>query len=73
MKYIVHYTEMIGRSFIVDADGSSDAMDKVKDLAETGCFELTLDDYLDDSSDVNYDDYWDGAEDFYPNIDEFAD
>lgn len=70
MKYIVHYIERIGRSFIVDADTCIDAMDKVKNCAEARCFELTLDDYFD--TDIDFDEYWNGAEEFYSNIDELT-
>ena len=66
MKYLVTYTETLARTYIVNADSESDAMDKICDAVEDGYIELYADDYLCDSGKVSIDEpYFDGAEDYF--------
>ena len=66
MKYLVTYTETLARTYIVNADSESDAMDKICDAVEDGYIELSADDYLYDSGNVSIDEpYFDGAEDSF--------
>ena len=72
MKYTVTYTELIGRTFIVDADNEEEAEKKVFDAVENGFIFLTENDYFDDSGKIA--DCWhstDDDADFYPTLESF--
>ena len=72
MKYTVTYTELIGRTFIVDADNEEEAEKKVFDAVENGFISLTENDYFDDSGNIA--DCWRSTDDdaeFYPALEEF--
>lgn len=73
MKYTVAYTELLGRTLIVDADSEEEAEKKVFDAVENGFIFLTENDYLDDSGNV---DCWRSMDDdaeFYPTLESFMD
>ena len=53
MKYLVTYTETLGRSFIVEADSEQKAEEKMWDAVNAEKVVLTADDYICDSSEVN--------------------
>lgn len=74
MKYNVSYTELLGRTFIVDADSEEEAERKVFDAVENGFISLTENDYIDDSGEIA--DCWrsmDDDADFYPTLESFID
>lgn len=74
MKYTVSYTELLGRTFIVDADSEEEAEKKVLDAAENEVIVLTADDYVMDSGEIS--DCWrslDDDADFYPTLESFTD
>ena len=74
MKYTVSYTELLGRTFIVDADSEEEAEKKVLDAVENEDIVLTADDYVMDSGEIT--DCWrslDDDADFYPTLESFTD
>lgn len=74
MKYTVSYTELLGRTFIVDADSEEEAEKKVLDAVENEAIVITADDYVMDSGEVS--DCWrslDDDADFYPTLESFTD
>ena len=74
MKYTVSYTELLGRTFIVDADSEEEAEKKVLDAVENEAIVLTADDYVMDSGEIS--DCWrslDNDADFYPTLESFTD
>lgn len=74
MKYTVSYTELLGRTFIVDADSEEEAEKKVLDAVENEAIVLTADDYVMDSGEIT--DCWrsfDDDADFYPTLESFTD
>ena len=74
MKYTVTYTELLGRTFIVDADSEEEAEKKVFDAVENGFISLTANDYFDDSGEIA--DCWHSMDDdaeFYPTLESFTD
>lgn len=74
MKYNVSYTELLGRTFIVDADSEEEAEKKVLDAVENEAIVLTADDYVMDSGEIA--DCWrslDDDADFYPTLESFTD
>lgn len=74
MKYTVSYTELLGRTFIVDADSEEEAEKKVLDAVENEYIVLTADDYVMDSGEIS--DCWrslDDDADFYPTLESFTD
>ena len=74
MKYTVSYTELLGRTFIVDADSEEEAEKKVLDAVENEDIVLTADDYVMDSGEIS--DCWrslDDDADFYPTLESFTD
>lgn len=74
MKYVVSYTELLGRTFIVDADRDEDVRKKVFDAVENGFISLTANDYVMDSAEIA--DCWiasDDDEKFYPTLESFTD
>ena len=74
MKYTVSYTELLGRTFIVDADSEEEAEKKVFDAVENEAIVLTADDYVMDSGEIS--DCWrslDDDADFYPTLESFTD
>lgn len=74
MKYTVSYTELLGRTFIVDADSEEEAEKKVLDAVENEAVVLTADDYVMDSGEIS--DCWrslDDDADFYPTLESFTD
>ena len=74
MKYTVSYTELLGRTFIVDADSEEEAEKKVLDAVESEAIVLTADDYVMDSGEIT--DCWrslDDDADFYPTLESFTD
>lgn len=74
MKYTVSYTELLGRTFIVDADSEEEAEKKVLDAVENEAIVLTADDYVMDSGEIS--DCWrslDDDADFYPTLESFTD
>lgn len=52
MKYTVTYTELLGRTFIVDVDSEEDVRKKVLDAVENGFISLTANDYVMDSAEI---------------------
>lgn len=52
MKYTVPYTELLGRTFIVDADSEEEAREKVLNAVQNEFIILTADDYVMDSGDI---------------------
>lgn len=74
MKYIITYSEMLARSFIVEASSEEEAEQKVLDAVECGHFALTMNDYFPDSSMVQFDDiYHDGDEEYFQSFNELID
>ena len=74
MKYTVSYTELLGRTFIVDADSEEEAEKKVLEAVENEDIVLTADDYVMDSGEIT--DCWrslDDDADFYPTLESFTD
>ncbi len=74
MKYTVSYTELFGRTFIVDADSEEEAEKKVLDAVDNEAIVLTADDYVMDSGEIT--DCWrslDDDADFYPTLESFTD
>lgn len=74
MKYTVSYTELLGRTFIVDADSEEEAEKKVLDAVESEAIVLTADDYVMDSGEIT--DCWRSLDDdaeFYPTLESFTD
>lgn len=74
MKYTVSYTELLGRTFIVDADSKEEAEKKVLDAVENEAIVLTADDYVMDSGEIT--DCWRSLDDdaeFYPTLESFTD
>lgn len=74
MKYTVTYTELLGRTFIVDADSEEEAEKKVFDAVENEFIVLTANDYFDDSGEIA--DCWRSLDDdaeFYPTLESFTD
>lgn len=74
MKYTVTYTELLGRTFIVDVDSEEDVRKKVLDAVENGFISLTANDYVMDSAEIA--DCWiasDDDEKFYPTLELFMD
>lgn len=74
MKYTVSYTELLGRTFIVDADSEEEAEKKVLDAVENEAIVLTADDYVMDSGEIT--DCWRSLDDdaeFYPTLESFTD
>lgn len=74
MKYTVSYTELLGRTFIVDADSEEEAEKKVLDAVENEAIVLTADDYVMDSGEIT--DCWRSLDDdaeFYPTLKSFTD
>lgn len=74
MKYTVSYTELLGRTFIVDADSEEEAREKVLNAVENEFIILTADDYVMDSGDIA--DCWrtlDDDAEFYPTLESFTD
>lgn len=74
MKYTVSYTELLGRTFIVDADSKEEAEKKILDAVENEAIVLTADDYVMDSGEIS--DCWlslDDDADFYPTLESFTD
>ena len=74
MKYTVSYTELLSRTFIVDADSEEEAEKKVFDAVENEAIVITADDYVMDSGEVS--DCWrslDDDADFYPTLESFTD
>ena len=74
MKYTVSYTELLGRTFIVDADSEEEAEKKVLDAVENEAIVLTADDYVMDSGEIS--DCWrslDDDADFYTTLESFTD
>ena len=74
MKYTVAYTELFGRTLIVDADSEEEAEKKVFDAVENGFISLTANDYLNDSGQIA--DCWRSMDDdaeFYPTLESFMD
>ena len=74
MKYTVSYTELLGRTFIVDADSKEEAEKKVIDAVENEDIVLTTGDYVMDSGEIT--DCWrslDDDADFYPTLESFTD
>ena len=74
MKYTVSYTELLGRTFIVDADSEEEAEKKVLDAVKSEAIVLTADDYVMDSGEIS--DCWrslDDDADFYPTLESFTD
>lgn len=74
MKYTVTYTELFGRTLIVDADSEEEAEKKVFDAVENGFISLTANDYFDDSGQII--DCWRSMDDdaeIYPTLESFTD
>lgn len=74
MKYTVPYTELLGRTFIVDADSEEEAREKVLNAVQNEFIILTADDYVMDSGEIA--DCWiasDDEEEFYPTLESFTD
>lgn len=74
MKYTVPYTELLGRTFIVDADSEEEAREKVLNAVQNEFIILTADDYVIDSGEIA--DCWiasDDEEKFYPTLESFTD
>lgn len=74
MKYTVSYTELLGRTFIVDADSEEEAREKVLNAVENEFIILTADDYVMDSGEIA--DCWrtlDDDAEFYPTLESFTD
>lgn len=74
MKYTVSYTELLGRTFIVDADNEEEAREKVLNAVENEFIILTADDYVMDSGEIS--DCWRTLDDdveFYPTLESFTD
>lgn len=74
MKYTVSYTELFGKTFIVDADSEEKARKKVLDAVADGFIDLTARDYVMDSGEVSC--CWiasDDDEKYYPPLELFAD
>lgn len=74
MKYTVSYTELFGKTFIVDADSEEEASKKVLDAVENGFIYLTAHDYVMDSGEIS--DCWrtlDDDAEFYPTLELFTD
>lgn len=74
MKYTVSYTELLGKTVIVDADSAEEAKQKVIDAVENEAIILTADDYVMDSGEIA--DCWkSGGTDayFYPTLESFTD
>lgn len=74
MKYTVSYTELLGRTFIVDADSKEEVREKVLAAVENGFISLTANDYVMDSAEVS--DCWitsDKDEELYPTLESFTD
>lgn len=74
MKYTVSYTELLGRTFIVDANSEEEAEKKVLDAVENEAIVLTADDYVMDSGEIT--DCWRSLDDdaeFYPTLESFTD
>lgn len=74
MKYTVSYTELLGRTFIVDADSEEEAREKVLNAVENEFIVLTADDYVMDSGEIA--DCWRTYNDdmeFYPTLESFTD
>lgn len=74
MKYTVSYTELLGRTFIVDADSEEEAREKVLNAVENEFIILTADDYVMDSGEIA--DCWrtlDDDAEFYPTLESFMD
>lgn len=74
MKYTVSYTELFGRTFIVDADSEKEAGEKVLNAAKNGAIVLTADDYVMDSGEIAECWYADAVDmEFYPALELFTD
>ena len=74
MKYTVSYTELLGRTLIVDADSEEEARKKVLDAVGNEFIILTADDYVMDSGGIS--DCWrtlDDDAEFYPTLESFTD
>lgn len=74
MKYTVSYTELFGKTFIVDADSEEKARKKVLDAVADGFIDLTARDYVMDSGEVSC--CWitsDDDEKYYPPLELFTD
>lgn len=74
MKYTVSYTELLGKTVIVDADSAEEAKQKVIDAVENEAIILTADDYVMDSGEIadccksdSYD------LEYYPTLESFTD
>lgn len=74
MKYTVCYTEMLSRTFIVNADNEREAREKVLNAVDNGDIVFTADDYVMDSGEIT-DCWYADTEDmeYYPTLESFTD
>ena len=74
MKYTVSYIELLGRTFIVNADSEKEAREKVLNAVKNEAIVLTADDYVMDSGEIADCWYADTADmEFYPALELFID
>lgn len=73
MKYAATYTELLGRTVIVDADSKEEAMEKVLAAVQEEDIVLTTDDYVEGSGTVNW--WYADTDDMelYPALESFTD
>lgn len=68
MKFIMTYSELLARTYIVDADTYYDAVKKMQDAVWDENLYLTTDDYVSDSGEIDGDVATD-MDMTYPNLD----
>lgn len=68
MKFVMTYSELLARTYIVDADNYNDAVMKMEDAVWDGVLCLTNNDYVSGSGQIDGDDATD-IDMIFPNLD----
>ena len=68
-KFLVTYSETLSRTLLVEAESAQEAADRVEKAFDAGDLELTAEDYVSDSAEIETQTVGEGEEGWYDRLD----